>query len=154
MALSNLDKKAEHIEGEIMDAFIDDGGSLVSMGHLQDVTINLSAVTQDADTKGRQKQIAVDVEISLVMQQTTAEEFSAVSDAAQVSGKGTTIKCTSEPTSASNADSADGYEFVNVWPNVEGEFDGSGEGSMFTVSASGRVLVDEIADPSTFAFDK
>jgi hypothetical protein len=92
MALSDLDKLAENIEGDIMDAFIDDGGTYESLGMLQDVTVNFSPVTQDDDTKGRGKMLAVDVEVSLVMQQTTNNEFGALADIATPTGKGHTLK--------------------------------------------------------------
>lgn len=154
MALSNLDKKAENIEGDIMDAFIDDGGTLQSLGALQDVTISFSPVTQDNDVKGRGKVLAVDVEVSLVMQQTTDEELSAVAEMAQPQGKGHTVKLTKTPTSEGSASGAPGYEFVNVFPRFEGEFDGSGEGSTFTVMLGGRVLPSELSDPSTIKFDE
>jgi hypothetical protein len=36
---------------------------------------------------------------------------------------------------------------------VSGEFDGSGEGSMFTVTGEGRVVAEEIRDPSTIQVD-
>jgi len=154
MALSDLDKLAENIEGDIMDAFIDDGGTYESLGMLQDVTVSFSPVTQDDDTKGRGKMLAVDVEVSLVMQQTTNNEFGALADIATPTGKGHTLKLTKSPTTEGNAGSASGYEFVNTFPRYEGEFDGSGEGSTFTVMFGGRVLPSELSDPTTIKFDE
>jgi hypothetical protein len=154
MALSNLDKQAENIEGDIMDAFIDDSGTLQSLGILQDVTISFSPVTQDDDVKGRGKVLAVDIEVSLVMQQTTDNEFAALKDVVSPTGKGHTLKLTKTPTNESSADGADGYEFVNTFPRFEGEFDGSGEGSTFTVMFGGRVLPGQLDDPSTIKFDE
>jgi hypothetical protein len=145
MALSNLD---------IMDAFIDDSGTLQSLGILQDVTISFSPVTQDDDVKGRGKVLAVDIEVSLVMQQTTDNEFAALKDVVSPTGKGHTLKLTKTPTKESSADGADGYEFVNTFPRFEGEFDGSGEGSTFTVMFGGRVLPGQLDDPSTIRFDE
>ncbi|AUO79295.1 hypothetical protein [Salinibacter phage M31CR41-2] len=153
MALSNLDKQAENIEGDIMDAFIDDAGTLQSLGILQDATVSFSPVTQDADVANRQKVIAVDVEVNLVMQQTTDNELSALKDVVSPTGKGHTLKLTKTPTAEGSAASANGYEFVNTFPRFEGEFDGSGEGSTFTVMFGGRVLPSELSDPSTIKFD-
>jgi hypothetical protein len=56
--------------------------------------------------------------------------------------------------SSCNAGSASGYEFVNTFPRYEGEFDGSGEGSTFTVMFGGRVLPSELSDPTTIKFDE
>ena len=111
------------------------------LGHLQDVTINYSAVTQDADVAGRQKQIGMDVEASAVMQQTTAEEFSAVSGLTNPQGIGHTIKFVDRLTEQADVSTADGFEFVGILPSFDGEFDGSGEGSMFTISFNGRVFL-------------
>jgi hypothetical protein len=153
MALSSLQKAAENIEGNVMGAFIDDGGTMRSFGHLLDVSIDFSAVNQDADVAGRQKQIAVDVEASLVMEQTTNTEFDALADVAQPTGKGHVIKLTKEKVSASNASSTSGYKLQYVFPSFSGEFDGSGEGSNFTIQVEGRALIDDVRDPSTIAFD-
>ena len=122
MALSSLQKAAENIEGNVMGAFIDDGGTMRSFGHLLDVSIDFSAVNQDADV-------------------------------AQPTGKGHVIKLTKEKVSASNASSTSGYELQYVFPSYSGEFDGSGEGSNFTVQVEGRAVVDDVRDPSTIAFD-
>jgi hypothetical protein len=153
MALTDLSKKAERIEAMIADAFLDDGGTYRSFGILQDVTITFDPVNQDADVAGREKQIAVDISFEIVMEQTADEEFGAVADLVQTSGKGDTVKLTKSKTDAGSAGSADGFEIQNIFLSVSGEFDGSGEGSMFTVTGEGRVVAEEIRDPSTIQVD-
>jgi len=153
MALSDFQAQADNIEGKIMDAFVHDGSSYYSLGALQDVTVSFSPVTQDADVAGREKTLAVDIDVTVVMQQTAANEFSALTDLVTPTGKGVTMKLTKTPTTASSAGSTAGYEFQNTFPSFEGEFDGSGEGSSFTVSFGGRVFPSDLSDPSTIKFD-
>jgi len=160
MAISNLDKLAENIEGRILDAWIqipDGSGGLEwqPMGHLSDVTINASPVTQDADVAGREKQLAADMEVSMVLQQTTDTEFAAMADLATPSGSGHKIKLVDRLVVKADVGTADGYTFENVFPRFEGEFDGSGEGSNFTAMFGGRVLIGQLTPPfaGTFTFD-
>ncbi|AUO79292.1 hypothetical protein [Salinibacter phage M31CR41-2] len=160
MSLSNLNKLSENIQGRILDGFIkipdgSGGTEWQPMGHLQDVTISFSPVTQDADVANRQKQIAADVEVTLVMQQTTDVEFAAMADLATPSGSGHKIKLVDRLTAQADVAAADGYTFENVLPRFEGEFDGSGEGSNFTAMFGGRVLIGQISAPftGTLTFD-
>lgn len=155
MAISNLAKQAENIEGRISDAFVSrDGGSTYhSLGILQSVSVSFDPVTQEADVAGREKVIAVDVSVEVVMEQTADNEFGAVADLVQPTGKGDNVKLTKIPTAVADAGTADGYELINTFVAASGEINGNGEGSMFTVTAGGRVPVDEISDPSTIKFD-
>lgn len=155
MSITNLSTAAERIESRIMNVFIldeqdADGDTSTSdyfdFGVVRDVEVSLSEVTQDADVSGREKQLTSDIEVSFVMQQTAAEEFGAVQDIVASQGDGETIRATVEPASASNAGSVKAFEFENVFPNVSGTMNGSGEGSMFTVTFKGRVNVEELAN--------
>lgn len=159
MPLSNFDTLAEDVKGRILDGYViqpdqdSDGNPEVHpMGHLQDITISYSPVTQDADVKGREKQIAMDVEVTLVMQQTAQGEFQALTELVQPTGQGRTIKLVDRLTAKADVPTTTGHEFVNVFPMFEGEFDGSGEGSSFTVTFGGRVLPQDASLTSvTFA---
>jgi len=137
MPLSDLGTKAENIEGRIMNAFIDDAGTYQSFGVVKNVEVSLSEVTADADVAQREKQLAVDIEVSFDMEQTGDLEFTAVKDIVNASGNGHTIKTTNSPSSDGTGP---GMEFQNVFPNVSGTVNGSGEGSMFSVSFKGRVV--------------
>lgn len=157
--LSNLDTLAQDIEGRILDGFVRDTDSNDNtvwrpMGHLQDVTISFSPVTQDPDVAQREKQIAADVEATLVMQQTSNEEFDALTTLVTPSGSGRVIRLVDRLTKQANVGTADGYTFENVLPRFEGEFDGSGEGSNFTVTFGGRVLIGQLTPfDGTLTFD-
>jgi hypothetical protein len=155
MSITNLSTAAERIESRIMNVFIQDlqdadgdtdSTDYFDFGIVRDVEVSLSEVTQDADVSGREKQLTSDIEVSFVMQQTAAEEFGAVQDIVASEGSGETIRATTEPASASSAGSVKAFEFENVFPNVSGTMNGSGEGSYFTVTFNGRVNVEELAN--------
>lgn len=162
MALSDLGSAADRIEGRIMNAFVKDVGDFDSdgtdetkyrdMGVIKDLTINLSSNSSDADVAGREKTLTITLEVQFVMQQTSANEFGAIQDITDPSGAGHTIVCTTQPhdTTAVDVSTKESFTFENVFPSVEGEINGSGEGSMFTVSFSGKVVPSDLAAlPST-----
>jgi len=79
------------------------------------------------------------------MEQTASKEFGAIQDITDPPGEGHVIRCTEQPTTAANAGSASAFTFENVFPSVEGEIDGSGGDSMFSVSFSGKVVPSELS---------
>jgi hypothetical protein len=130
------------------------GDAWQPLGNLQDVNITFSPVTQDADVANRQKQIAADVEVTLVLQQTTLREFQAMNGLVTPRGSGHDLKLVDRLVARADVGTADGYTFENVLPRFEGEFDGSGEGSNFTIMFGGRVLIGQLASfDGTLTFD-
>jgi hypothetical protein len=123
-----------------------EGDTWQSLGHVQDVSPAFTPVTRDADVAGREKQVMVDVEATVVLEQTTGQAFEAVSEIVRPRGLGSTIKLTDQKTAYGNVGSADGLTFENVFPAFEGEFDGSGEGSTFTISIEGRVPIGQFTN--------
>jgi hypothetical protein len=126
------------------------GSTYQSLGHLQDITISYDPVNKDAGVAGREKQIAIDAEVTLVLEQTGDEEFAALSDMLNLEGLGLTFKATEEKVLRSNVDTANGFKFNNAFPSISGEFDGSGEGSSFTISFGGRIKAGDFGKTFTF----
>lgn len=108
-------------------------------GKVRDVEVSISPVTGDADTGGREKMLAADVEIQFVMQQTSDTEVGTLPD---LLGQAVDAKVTESVTTDATAA---GREFLNCLLSAEGTLNFMGEGSSFTFTTGGRVPVNELS---------
>lgn len=147
LSTTTLQKAADRIVPRLADPFIegDDGAGATQwypMGIVEDVSIEFSPITQNADVAGREKQLAVEFSVSMVLQQTAQEELANLKEVVTPVGSGATVKICASKTAAADVDTADGFEFGNVFPRFSGEINGQAEGSSFTVEFGGKVMLE------------
>jgi len=154
MALADLSLDAANNIQRQGEAFvtndpIDGSETYHHMGQVKNVEFTSTPVTSEQDTAGRQKQLASDIEITFVMQQTSDTELETmdelVSDFAAVFLSTEFIDASEVQTGSDG----NGYLFSNGLMSVENTINFSGEESMSTVTISGRVSREELASMGT-----
>jgi hypothetical protein len=136
------------------------------LGQQQDLEVNMTPVQSEADTAGRQKTIAFDVEVTATVQQTTDTELAATENltdqlidvvvapsrqrAENLEGMNVNVGDGSGDTDPAYTDAlqtaeVNGLSVFDVLASVEPSLDFMGEGSAFDLSVAYRIPVEEIA---------
>lgn len=155
MALSAFTKAVANIKSRQGQMFVtDDGGTTYyHLGMIRDLKVKTTKVVTSPDTGGRKKQIANDVMVSAILQQTADAEIGALPD---MVGVELDYKITEVLTDAAGAGAAAGILFQNALAEVDLDLDFGGNEAGIAIEFSGRVSVATLAnfnDSGTVAFD-
>lgn len=139
-------------------AFVSDdaGTTYFDFGRVKSLMLMAEPVNAEADTAGRELQIAVEVTLSGVITQTTDTEILNIKELQAIASNGLWMKFTSVFTNAAGAGAASGYLFKNVLPSFGLEIKFDNTESSITFTAKGRVSVDDFSDlgsTQTLTFD-
>lgn len=139
-------------------AFVSDdsGTTYFDFGRVKNLMIMATEVVAEADTAGRELQLAFDVVLSGVITQTSDTEVLNIQELQAIATNGLWMKFTSEFTNAAGASAATGWLFKNVLPTFGLEIKFDNTESVITFKAMGRVNVADFSDlgsTQTLTFD-
>jgi len=145
MPISDFTNEVENNVSRQGEAFVRPvGGSFAHMGQVKNLELTASPVQSEQDTAGRQKQLAHDVELSFVLQQTSDTEIGATDS---LLDQEVDIAFTTEtglsPGEVNAGENA--YRFDAFLVSIEGEINFMGDESMLTATSAARCSVGEFA---------
>jgi hypothetical protein len=149
MALSDFQKNVGRNVFRQGSVFVRDGSVWRDLGQVKDVNLEWEPVVTDADTAGRQKQLAADVTFTFVMQQTSDTEIANLTDiiAGGALANGLRLKITNAIVAVAGAEAATGINLMNALPVISGKIDfNGGAESMLTVECKGRVSITQLTN--------
>lgn len=138
----------EDIESLMGSVLVWDEGAVApawkSLGSIGTITVDHKPVLGNADQSNRQATLSHDFEVAFTMLQTKGAAAATAAALASPTGAGYRFKITDEIlTDIAGAEAAEGVEFVNVLPEVEGQRRYGSEQSLFAVKFKGRATRDQ-----------
>lgn len=141
MALSALAATVANIKRRAGQAWVSDdaGTTWYNLGVIKQPKINIEEIVDEADTRGRSKQLGVNLSIELVMKQTSNTELGELNT---LTNQELLFAITGDMVSP--ATSTQSYKFDKSLLNISGAIDFSGGESMFTVKVNGQLSMPEL----------